>query len=607
MNLLDIDSEIFKDPIIDAFSFVYGEKYRDYISKKIKNTNFIFYYNIDGMESYVDYLKRCKEREFALYFLDEIGVSSCYDRNNYSQDFDSDTEQVLGSTISVYPFSKYRNRLAPLCAFDENNQEPEKVLQENRLKIINYLLQEKGKKISLDQLTSFMESNEYQEIYEKIVEYQNIYNDLLEKYYEWEKSLSPYLEFINKEKKRRTRIYQEKKDELFSTIYPHLPEAVKNRICDKDFAEQEKIVLGNQNIDFPTLIESFSKTHIDKISDPNGDVLKELGLVSSSHRDYLNSLNILLPFSNLFYCDTEEKVISYLDFFKEEKIQAYIPNQDTITLVEKVRKEKEEKANAEYLYGRSDYQKIAIKFFYFPALLNAIRLIIKKQEVCVSTSYIVNPLGDICPILCYSIRDNLAGALDYVLLHEGGHAIDLKDNSCGLEPNYTFIGESWRNPYDKRFRIYEKINENLDDIFALEALEYLHNNDIYMLEPREIVQLDCQEQNTYMATKKLLFPLLEKFRDEVIEAKINVNPSILTQCIGVDNYEGLVDAVNKVDYLCRNGLVSDLKYAPDSAKCDEYREQVKRVADIYVAIDEYSAKRDSNTSNLEKNKTRNSN
>ena len=205
MNLLDIDSEIFKDPIIDAFSFVYGEKYRDYISKKIKNTNFIFYYNIDGMESYVDYLKRCKEREFALYFLDEIGVSSCYDRNNYSQDFDSDTKQVLGSTISVYPFSKYRNRLAPLCAFDENNQEPEKVLQENRLKILNYLLQEKGKKISLDQLTSFMESNEYQEIYEKIVEYQNIYNDLLEKYYEWEKSLSPYLEFINKEKKSRPR------------------------------------------------------------------------------------------------------------------------------------------------------------------------------------------------------------------------------------------------------------------------------------------------------------------------------------------------------------------------------------------------------------------
>lgn len=81
---------------------------------------------------------------------------------------------------------------------------------------------------------------------------------------------------------------------------------------------------------------------------------------------------------------------------------------------------------------------------------------------------------------------------------------------------------------------------------------------------------------------------------------INVNPSILTQCIGVDNYEGLVDAVNKVDYLCRNGLVSDLKYAPDSAKCDEYREQVKRVADIYAAIDEYSAKSDSNTSNLEK-------
>ena len=52
MNLLDIDSEIFKDPIIDAFTFVYGEKYRDIVRKQINNTCFIYYFDVDGIYSY---------------------------------------------------------------------------------------------------------------------------------------------------------------------------------------------------------------------------------------------------------------------------------------------------------------------------------------------------------------------------------------------------------------------------------------------------------------------------------------------------------------------------------------------------------------------------
>lgn len=97
---------------------------------------------------------------------------------------------------------------------------------------------------------------------------------------------------------------------------------------------------------------------------------------------------------------------------------------------------------------------------------------------------------------------------------------------------------------------------------------------------------------------------MEKFREEVIAAKINANPSILTQSIGEDNYEALVDTVNKVDYLCRNGLSYELEHSPDSVMCKEYQEQLKRAAEIYTAIGEYSTKSSSNTSNFEKNKTR---
>lgn len=120
MNLLDIDFQSIRAPIIDAFTFVYGEEYRDIISKKINHTYFISYYDVDGIDSYIHYLKRCKVKDLSLRFLDMIGVSSSYDRSNYSHCFDDDTIRVLDSTISsTFAFTEYQNRWSPLCAFDE--------------------------------------------------------------------------------------------------------------------------------------------------------------------------------------------------------------------------------------------------------------------------------------------------------------------------------------------------------------------------------------------------------------------------------------------------------------------------------------------------------
>ena len=589
MNLLDIDFENLKKPIIDAFTFVYGEKYRDVVRKQINNTCFIYYFDVDGIYSYINYLRGCKDKELSLRFLDKIGVSTCYDRSNYTPYFDDATLQVLDNTIDcAFAFSKLRNLCSPLCAFDENNPVPEDVLQQNKLKIINYFLQEKGKQLSLDEVTAFMKSDEYSEIYQKIERYRNIYHDLLKEYSNWEKSLSPYLEFINTENERKNNIYQEKKKELFLSVYPMLPKAMKDAISDKDVLEQEKIVFGEESITSPTLVERFAKKQMDKLTTSTSSALIELGEIRYDHKTFFNQLGITLPFQNLANCDTEEKLSSYLDFLKQEKIQQYIPSQDVISFIEKTRIEKMEEAYLEYLSSRSDYQKIVHHEIPFPPdILSMMQRIIQNKMICVTIPAAINEQGDIIPFLCYTVRKNVAGYLDYLLLHECGHAIEKTKNGCGLQPDYTYNNDSWYNPYDNNFRVYEKINENLNDIFTLEALDYLHKNDIYLLEPKEIVQLDCQDQNTYMATKKLLFPLLEKFREEVIEAKINVNPSILTQCIGVDNYEVLVDAVNKVDYLCRNDLEYLLKYNPDAPMCKEYQKQLERASEIYSAIDTY--------------------
>ena len=77
------------------------------------------------------------------------------------------------------------------------------------------------------------------------------------------------------------------------------------------------------------------------------------------------------------------------------------------------------------------------------------------------------------------------------------------------------------------------------------------------------------------------------------------NSSIFTQCIGEDNYEAVVNTVNKVGYLYRYGLEDELKYYnSNSTLCEEYQKLLIRVIDIYNAIDEYFAKNSFNVSNL---------
>ena len=602
MNLLDIDFKSMISNITDAFTTVYGEKYRELINKKLNNTYFISYFDIEGLKEYINYLKFCKSRELSIKFLEEIGISVNYDKSNYTKALDIDTSEILDSTIDTYyAFSSKRNQYVPLLAFDNENHEQENdILQNNRLKLINYFLREKNKKITIEDLPSFMATDEYLEILNKIKKYKTIYDKLFQEFSNWEKSLESYETFIKKEEDKRNEIYKRKKQELFQLIYDKLPKKVKEAIQGKDIEEQQKIILGDFDITSPSLIESFSKNSFEELTDSNNNIWKKITKIGIHQVEYLKHLKITLPFNDAYDCNNEEKLSFYLDFLKQEKIQQYIPSQDVISFIENTRKEKMEEAYLEYLSNRSDYQKIANSFSYQPDFLNTIRNIIQKKMILVTLPYAIDKQGNIISFLCYSVRKNAAGYLDYLLLHECGHAIEKTEKGCGLGPEYTYNNDLWYNPYDNNFRIYEKINENLNDIFTLEALDYLHKNDIYLLEPKEIVQQDCQDKNTYMITKKILYPLLEKFREEVIAAKLNVNPSILTQCIGEDNYEALVDVVNKVDYLCRNDLEHLLKYYPDTSICKEYQKQLERANEIYNAIDEYSAKRDSNASNLEK-------
>lgn len=158
---------------------------------------------------------------------------------------------------------------------------------------------------------------------------------------------------------------------------------------------------------------------------------------------------------------------------------------------------------------------------------------------------------------------------------------------CGFESYDDLVREPRKNLYDKAYRKYEKFNEILNDIFTMGAIKVLQDQGIYLIESEEFTSLDTSDYNTSPIMKNLLKPLLQKFRPQVIKAKINSEPEELIKYIWEDNFEELVDALNKVNFLLRRGVAFKIDKSPEDAMVIEYFEQLERVEQIYINIDSY--------------------
>ena len=178
------------------------------------------------------------------------------------------------------------------------------------------------------------------------------------------------------------------------------------------------------------------------------------------------------------------------------------------------------------------------------------------------------------------------GMDDYTLLHEYCHAIEIhKENESTEESfisGFDLINQDQLNPYRKDKRKYERLNETITDIFSVEATRILHNRGIYISEPRELTNEDILNCNTSIILKKLLMPFVEKYKENIVSARITGNMQSLFNRIERDNFETLNDCINKIDYLITEGLTEDLKFGKNNSELvKEYNKQKSRIEEIY--------------------------
>ena len=580
MDNISIDLKKVLPFVIEAFTFVYGEKYRDIISDKINNAIIIQHYNIESLKEYILYIEECQKREYAIKFLEKIGVNvEKYKKANYTEELDNKIEKILEYYIndSDFGFSNKTDYFVPLQAFKKDNNTNHKRLLLNKIKIINYLLNDEHELVTEKNFDLFTKTEEYQQILKKIDELNLVYEPLLSEYKKWEEKLKPYKDFIDSETERKKRILEKKKSLLFEDIYPKLPITIKDAISNKPKDEKIATILGPTDISSESIIELFDSNKMEQLKAEDTDFLTKT-VILSRQLNYLKNT----------YGDTiyEKEINNYFLFLEEEDIKQFIPSDDLIHFVTLAREKRYEEAIREYYTTRKDFLNLKEQGFDKDSL-EYIYENMKGESVFIYGKGATRSDNKFVSIMFYTIRSDDGGALCYTFMHECGHIIDQNKNGIAFEPYTDFCDNSTENPYDNTCRKYEKFNETLNDIFTIEALEFLHSHGMYLIEPQKFTLEDVSNYNTALITKNLLQPLLLKFRSQVISAKINADQNELTRYIGQDNFEELVDVVNKVDYLSRNGVINKIETSKEDELVKEYFKQVNRAEKIYHNIDDY--------------------
>lgn len=218
---------------------------------------------------------------------------------------------------------------------------------------------------------------------------------------------------------------------------------------------------------------------------------------------------------------------------------------------EYIRKRPEFIENSEKLTSNEDIKKMLIAYM--------------NKSVCVQEKF----TGE-GALMFFTIRDeNDIPRLDYMLLHEMFHAIgttnlaadnieipedaieldeDVRELMSGriTKSGLEYIGTKMGlNPYCNNKRKYEILNETITDLFAIEARDRLHESGIYLLEDSQYTIENVQDANTGKILKKLVYPLVCNFKDELLEAIMGESISQLTDAVGMENFERLNDEINK--------------------------------------------------------------
>lgn len=569
--------------IIDAYCEVFGEEYREIITKRLDDLEYFIYDNvtsgdIGNFESYYNFLLTCKQRELSLKFLESIGIDVSKNKEkSLAYELDKELNNLLDIYIGGYSFNfaiLKDSNFDGVLAF--KTEIPENII--GKVKFLNYIKSPSTPTITLENIGDFLQSNEFKLLKPKIDLAIKSYDSILSEYESYKKSLEPFMKDIIASENLKEEIYEAKSEELLKAIYKILPRKIKhhmrkNNITIRDLFDSCDLLQEKSNIEY------FSEEDNNTLKDKKSDANKKY-FIEQYRKQFFSSLGL----------DINLNTDSYDQLIKQRKIKKMIPSEELIEKIIKLKEEKLSEAQLEY-YS----QKYDLKSYPRDVRKNAFG-IINNNAICISHRYDIvfnkQPIKSYCTLFL-TLPEFSYGKIDYIILHELCHCIETNiyesESSCGFD---TCISKSdlEKNQYDKRYRKYERLNENITDIFALEALNVFRNMDLYMFEDKKIVKDYAAFTNTSQITRSLLNPFVNRYKKQIIKARITGNYRDLFDLIGKDNFEDLNDVINKLDYIIKSKSIDSLKDISIKNPDDhEIFNQLKRANLIYINMKKYKS------------------
>ena len=578
MNPFTLDFSKYKEDILMALLEVYGNNYSSLIEERFNSIYFVPYVDYLGIKAYYDFLCSCESRKLTLEMLKIIGIDiEKYNVTNYADEFTGELKNIchdlLGGSCLFEDF--FINRPNGFKAFFSKYADgySEDTILENKINFINAIKGDNIEKITEENFREFSTTEEYKCIENLANYYYKVFDLLLQKMNAYTETIKEYDDYYKKELERKNKLLKDKLVELYSVIYKKMNDKIK-RYIDSLEKEEDKIkALFSSGIEYTNDIEYFSDEYEKQLVD-----LKKKEWIIFVRKNFLKTLGV----------DSELLNRDYNEIIQYKEVKDLIINPKIASEITELRKLLLEEAKKEFIQEGNAYKQVLSKFYDNQSNRDAIFNILVNNQVCVNGGY--NENSKFIPIIYYTLRYWQCGCMDYVLLHEIIHAIESvakgkMEYSCGFEVSLNSFEWSKRNRLLKK-RKYERFNEVLTDILALEVCDVLHNKNIYMFDDQLHSLTKTDSFNTCELLKNLLRDFYVKYRDIILEARLTGNLCLLTDYIGERNFEELNDIIDNIDFLVEQGLVEKLKYKVNDGVVEEYNLLLEKLKCLYVLIDD---------------------
>ena len=512
--------------IIEAFVTFYGESERERITSKFNNMLIIGYSKPENIINILNTSDKEKSNKLINEFLNKL-TSDKEEQEKLKKLFFDDNSFEFST---LQPINKYINYKKEL---NVNNY--------TKIQIVNFLKQIYPE-VTIDNLDELIKNETFKNI-DIIIP---LYEKMLIEYQEYKKETKPYEEYVKKCSDLKENLIKKHTKKMIEELKDLFTESelkqIKDELNKKYYSSIKSLNAKTKNytgysINGSTLIEAFSQENEELLNNGNS---WRVNSIKSDRIEYFK--NFGLDLGN-----------DYQAYLNDPRAQELIPSQELIDRIKNSKNKAYTNMMNEYYISLPEYQK-NIDMIESEGLLqkdygyNANAYETGKTAICTNIKQ-VNGEYIVYPIYLQNMG-NLEGYLDHTMIHELNHAYELTlksidENGCELCCGWDILYDKLNQETDdivsledrKEKRNYELFNEIINELIAQEISEIINQTNQYIFNTKEDKKIIGG--TNYERTKFLVKNFYETYKKEIIESRRNGNIEVLFNAIGKENFESL--------------------------------------------------------------------